>query len=169
MQSRVPPQFANLDAWTAAGTKTAAVRHGSSKGVTLANSTTYYFPVTGDMMREAPLVGFALKWASAVVATWTVEVAGFPLYQDYSVSSVEDVTDLSTTAGDWHQLNPSTAYVSVTGSGNSATALTITAGGSAAGGAWIDLGNCAASRYRIKVVVTTGGLVRVGAITKGIT
>lgn len=169
MQSRPPPQYANLDAWTAGGTKTAAVRHGASKGVTLANSTTYYFPVTGDLLREAPLMGITLKWAQALAAVWTVEVSGFPLYQDYAVTSVEDVTDLSTTAGDWHQLNPSTAYVSVTGASNTVSALTITAGAAAAGGAWIDLGNCAASRYRVKCVVTTGALVRVGMTLKGIT
>lgn len=169
MQNRMPPQFANLDALTSAGAAAAAVRHGASKGVTLANSTTYYFPIQGDMTSQAPLLGVALKWASAVVATITVEVSGFPKYPDGQHIGAEDVTDVSTTAGDWHQINPSTAYVSVTGASNSVTALTITAGGAAAGGAWIDLGNLGALRVRIKMVVTTGGLMRVGAVTKSIT
>ncbi len=51
-------------------------------------------------------------------------------------------------------------YVGLVGASNTATALTITAGGAAAGGAGINLPTLGWRRARVKLVLTAGGIVR---------
>lgn len=128
-----------------------------AKGCTLANATTYYFPVTADALGRE-LLSLHLKWAAAVAAVFTLEVSNLP---------GNDASDYDATAGNWQQYNPSTAYVPVSGASNSATAATVTAGGAAAGSAVFELSDVSSARVRIKAVVTTGGLVRVAANGKG--
>ena len=150
----------NLDAVTAStGAVVTADRMGTAKGCTLANGTTYFFVLDKS---GSPVDSVHLQWAAAVAATFTVEASCYPKLVGGNPMAPADVTDFSTTTGEWIQLNPSTAYVPVVGTGNSVTSLTITAGGTNAGAAWIDLGNLGARRVRIKVVVTTGGVVRCG-------
>lgn len=126
---------------------------------------TYYFPVgngRSSLPTETNLISAHFKWAAAVAATITVETSNFPPYKGSSglLGGPADVSDYSATAGDWILENPSTAIVAVTGSGNSSTAATVTAGGSAAGGCMFHLGNFGCKRVRIKVVTTVGGVVR---------
>jgi hypothetical protein len=131
-------------------------------GVTLGVGT-YYFPLgsaRAEVPAETELVGAQLKWAAAVAATITVETSNFPAKRG-GFSGPTDVTDYSTTGGDWIAENPPTAYVPVTGAGNSSTLLVITAGGTTAGGAMIHMGNIGSRRCHIKVVTTVGGLMRV--------
>lgn len=142
------------------------VTHTVAVGCTLANSSTYYF-VVGSQLAPTPsqtsLVTLHLAWAAAVAATFTVETCNFPATRGGALPGPDDVKDYDATAGNWIQENPSTAYVGVTGSGNTVSSLTITAGGTAAGGAMIHLGNIGSRRVRIKAVVTTGGNVRCNA------
>lgn len=131
-------------------------------GCTLANSTTYYFPLgngEGLIPAGCQFASIQLKWSAAVAAVFTVETTNFPC-KIFPPAGPDDVTDYSSTAGDWLQLNPADAYVPVSGSGNSATLAAVTAGGSAAGGALFDLAGLGTRRIRIKAVVTTGGTVR---------
>lgn len=165
-------QSDNLNAIkTSDGTVVSATLNGT-KGCTLANSTTYVFPLAPS---ESPFVGelktlsIQLKWAAAVAAVFTLEVSDFPAKEGAASNDIgtDDVTDYSATAGDWVQWNSPAAYVPVSGSGNTATAATVTAGGSAAGGALFEMTSASSRRYRIKAVVTTGGVVRCGVHAKG--
>src|SRR5262245_54090819 len=151
------PQSDNLNAQTATtGVVVTAVRSGASKGCTLANATTYYFAL--GIAPGASQLSAHLMWASAVVATFTLECSNFPA----SGASATDVTDYSTTAGEWQQFNSPSAYVPTSGTGNTSVGATVTAGGTAAGSAFYDMSLVGARRMRIKVVVTTGGVVRCG-------
>lgn len=143
----------------------------SDKGVTLVVGT-YYFSLGAPdaILNSQALVSSAhVQWAAAVAATITLETSNFPATIGGlpTGQGVADVTDYSATAGDWIPENPSTAIVGVVGSGNSATAATVTAGGSAAGGCSFHLGNLGTRRARIKVVTTVGGIVRVNIHGKG--
>lgn len=126
---------------------------------------TYFFPLGGPASgtpNETALASAHLKWNAALAATITVETSNFPAKIGGTTGQGgDDVTDYDTTAGNWIIENPSTAIVAVTGSGNSSTAATVTAGGSAAGGCTFHLGNLGTRRARIKVVVATGGVLRV--------
>lgn len=137
----------------------------TGSGCSLTTGHTYVF-VLGSPLAPTPgqtaLVSVQLYWAAAVAGTITVETCNFPKYGgtgDPRAGAV-DVSDYTTTAGLWIKQDATTAYVPVVGSGNSVTNMTITAGGSAAGACEFDLGNLGAKRVRIKVVATTGGLVR---------
>ena len=134
---------------------------GADGSVTL-TGTTYYIPVGNDSFSTLPVelrnVAIHLKWAAAVAATITVEVSCFPAKVGGRRGGPGyNVTDDDTTAGNWIQLNPSTAYVPVSGTGNSATAAVVTAGGTNAGGCIFDLADLGDRRVRIKVVATVGG------------
>lgn len=121
---------------------------GAAGVATLASSATYYYPVGGE---SSPLNSVWIKWDNVLNAVFTVE--------DTNARS-EDVTSYDATAGNWIQENPSTAYVGVTG--GAVSSLTITVALTTAGGCLIHLGNTGARRTRLKVVVTTGGVVAVG-------
>lgn len=156
----------NIDAVKSDGVVTSANKVGASTtfGCTLGVGTYYFIIGASDtaVAGETWLVSAHLKWAAAVAATITVETSNFPLHVGGDNIGPFDTHGYSTTVGDWIQENPSTAIVAVTGSGNSSTAATVTAGGSAAGGATFHLGNIGTRRVRIKIVTTVGGLVRCG-------
>lgn len=121
---------------------------------TLANSTTYYAEV-GD--ETAPWISLHLQWDATITATITFEGC--------------DVGDrvvrlISTTSGDWLQENPSTAVVPITGTGASVSNMTITLAGGGVGGATLNLVDIAHRRLRVKVVVTTGGALRIAQHAK---
>lgn len=141
----------NLNAYTSAGAEVIADR--VTKGVTLGVGT-YYVPVPSEVASEEQF-SIYLKWAAAVNATITIEATDF-----------EDVTEWSTTAGDWVQVNPTTAYVPVSGASNSATLAVVTAGGAAIGSALFEMSNIGGRRWRLKIVTTVGGLVRIAASEK---
>ncbi len=139
---------------------------GATAGCTLGVGT-YYFPLgsqSAETPSQTPIASAQLYWAAAVAGTITVETCNFPVTLNArpGVAAV-DVTDYNSTSGLWIPQNPSTAIVPVVGSGNSSTAATVTAGGSAAGACEFALGNLGARRVRIKIVTTVGGLVRCNA------
>lgn len=125
---------------------------GLQAGVTLANSTTYFYVM--DAQRPCPLQSFHVKWDSAVAATFTWENA-----------NLVNVTNYSTTAGEWVEEDSTTDLTinksvgTVTG-----TSLAVTAG--TAGGATFKHKFAGFLRTRLKAVVTTGGVVRVAAVGK---
>ena len=136
---------------------------GALAGMTLASATTYYIPVGGEnapTATQVTLLAVQMRWAAAFAAVITVETCNFPATLSARGVGSVDVSDFDTGAGNWIQENPSTAVVATNGTGNTATALTITAGGTNAGGFIAELGNLGARRIRLKVVVTTGALVR---------
>ncbi len=135
-----------------------------ANGGVLLTATTFYFPLgsaNAEMPAQTSLASVHIKWAAAVAAVITVETCNFPAKVGGDPRGAADVTDYDGTAGNWIISNPSTAIVDVVGSGNSATAATVTAGGSAAGGCVYNLGNLGNRRVRIKVVASVGGNMRV--------
>lgn len=159
----------NLPAYKSNGTQvtpTAPKADSDVAGVTLENSTTYYIPLVGSdtaaMGYRASLVNFHIKWAAALAAVFTVETSSFSKYLGTGSTGPVVVSDYDTTVGNWQQWNPSSAYVPVTGTGNTVSAATVTAGGSNAGSCVFDFADFGSRRLRIKCVVTTGALCRFG-------
>ena len=173
MPIEVPPHSDNLTAIKSDGT---TVSPGVGAGCSLANSTTYVFSLGGDrLIGAAPLSSAQVQWDSAFVGTITVETCNWA--QKIGRPDNTGATDVSefdvTTKGAWMQENPSTAYISVTSTdgttgGATVTNATIAVAGGTAGGASIQLGNLGARRCRLKVVVTTGGVVRGGMYAKAV-
>lgn len=154
----------NLDAITAGGIKTLANRQ-MPKGLTLANATTYFVSLQA-MPQDSPYLGVHLKWDAALVAEITFESTEFPAFLLGS-PSVVDVSDQSVVNGEWLQHEPVTVAGDVPIVGGTETNLTITVPGGTVGGARVDLGNLGALRMRVKIVVTTGGNLRVAGNGKG--
>jgi hypothetical protein len=134
---------------------------------------TWYFPFGGSdspLASETALVTLQLQWAAAVAGAITVETTNYPKFRDgrreQGTFDVAD-NDGNATRTNWVQQNPTSGYVPPpTGAGNSVLGLTITAGGTNAGGTGIDLGNFGWKRGRLKLVLTVGGLVRVNVNAK---
>lgn len=139
-------------------------------GYTLAVAT-YYIPLGSSestLNAESWGLSYHLKWNAALAATITLESTNYPARVGMAATGRADVSDTDTTAGNWIQENPATAYPGFTigGAGNSVTAVTIVAGGTNAGAAGILIPTALMRRYRLKVVVTTGGTLRAGACGK---
>jgi len=135
----------------------------AADGSVTLTAATYYIPF-GSSYATTPsqtaFVSLGLAWAAAVAGTITIETTNFPAYvqgQRGVAGSAFDVLDWD--AADWTQVNPSTAYVPVSGTGNSATNATVTAGGTNAGTAIFDIAMTATRRWRCKIVASTGGKV----------
>jgi hypothetical protein len=121
----------------------------NQSGYTLVAGTTYYYPL-GRGVKEAPYISASVKWDASAILTITVEDTNFT-----------DVSNTSTTAGDWEKENPSTAYVAADGNAT-VTAATVVVPGGTAGGCCYNLGFIGSLRARLKIVVGgTGGVVRV--------
>lgn len=141
---RLPPANAYVET---TGTLVAADANGDC---TLANSTTYYFPVVEE---DQDLASVHLRWASALNAVVTFEDGN----TDTAIANVYDVA----TSGNWVQENPSTAYVAVTSGAATVASMTITIPGGTAGGAVVSLSGINTRRLRVKAVVTTGAKLSV--------
>lgn len=159
----------NLDAVKSDGTAFPASRLGASTtwGVTL-TAGTFYFPFGASkspVPAETSVVAVHIRGAAALASTITVEDSIFPATTSPGDGrGVADVTDYedAATAGNWIPENPSTAIVGVIGTGWSAAAATVTTLGTGVGGAMFHISGLGSRRGRLKLVVTVGGLVRVG-------
>lgn len=140
---------------------------------------TYVFPISSpsgdsEVFAQTSIAGVHLAWSAGLAGTITLQVCGFPGNLDKFGRGGTDVTDFDTVAGNWPPWNPTVSptdvvSATVTGGGNSATKVTITAGGSTAGGAFIDfaaIGLRGARRAAIKAVTTAGGILRANACGK---
>ncbi len=154
----------DLDAVTG-GTGT-ILPHVPATGVTLANSTTYYFPfgaAYAGLPSQTPLSSVHLKWDANVVATFIIQTCNFPDYRGpagHTHVGAIDVSDFDATAGNWITEDPSSAYVGTVGAGITVTNLSIAVAGGAAGGCTVHIGNFGTRRCRVRATVTTGGVVR---------
>lgn len=133
-----------------ASDSTLAAKAGPRGVYTLASSTVYYAEIN---VQTSPCESIHLQSSAALVATVTVETSDL---------ANGEASSVSTTAGDWIQQNPSSAYVPTAGTGVTPTALSIAfAGGGSGGGAQINLSGLASARLRLKIDVTTGGTLRI--------
>jgi len=118
---------------------------------------TYYFVLGG--IKDEPLASCHILTDATIAGTFTVEGSGLP--RQKGGGGAADVTDWSTTTGEWVQINPpSGTYVPSNGTGWTVTGLSLakTAG---VGAALLDIGNIGQPRLRIAAAITTGGKVRV--------
>lgn len=137
--------------------------------LTLLNATTYYVELGGSnapAIVETVLASAHLRWGALVAMVVTLETSNFPRKRAGGDVGPDDVTPWSAVAGDWIAEDPSTAEVSVVGTGNSSTGAVVTAGGTNAGGAIYHVGNLGSRRIRLKLVVTVGGPVRINRNAK---
>lgn len=168
-----PPHSDNLQALKSDGTIVAPV---PLAGCTLANGTTYVFVLGAEaFIGQAPLASAQIAWDAAVVAVVSIEALNFGRKLGRpDLTGPDDVTDFDVaTRGRWMKIDPSTAYVTVTSSdgttgGATIANATVTVAGGTQGAAFYDLGNLGGRRLRVKVVVTTGGVVRCGMFAKAV-
>lgn len=126
--------------------------------VTLVAGTYYvalgspYAPLSG----QTSVTSMHFKWAAAVAGTITFEDSNFPMRQTGVWTGGGTVADIDETAGNWIPETSATSAM-VTGASNTASGLTVTMGGAAAGGAMYHVGNLGSRRARFKLVVTVGG------------
>lgn len=125
--------------------------------VTLAAGTYVFAMRTSDQVVESlnVVTDAAIAWSGL-----TLETTNAPR-GSLGQSTPGTVTDWDVTADTtWTQENPPTAYIGTSGTGWTVTAATLvkTAG---KGSAMIQCEGVAALRFRAKVVVTTGGTMRV--------
>lgn len=130
---------------------------------------TYRFVVSspsGDSETPAQVtvLGVQLAWTAAVAGTMVPKMCNFPGNLDKFGRGGVDVSDFD--ANFWTPHNPSTAFVPVTGTNNTVSAATVTAGGTAAGTADYQFSGLGARRVAIELVLTAGGIVRCNACGK---
>lgn len=153
-----------------------ASQNASVAGVLLGIGT-YVFPIgspSGDSETpaQASILGVHMAWAATLAGVITIELCNFPGNLDKFGRGGVDVSDVDTDARNWVPWNPTvspTDIIGVTGSNNTVSKCTITAGGTNAGGAWVDfaaIGVRGARRARFKFVTTAGGITRVNPCGK---
>jgi hypothetical protein len=125
----------------------------------LAAGQTYYYILGGP---DAPIIsGHITAYASAAAANGLIITSA--TVQDCDHSEL-DVTNFSSTVGEWVDEDPSSAFVGADGTGWSATNGVLAATGAGLGGARFNVADTAAYRTRVKVVVgATGGPLRVSS------
>ncbi len=154
---------ANLSAISAAG----AVVSPDKDGLLTLTNTTYFIELgstDAPMCEEAVNLAVLLKWSAALAGAITFEWTNFPATRgNQSQQGAADVaTNENAGTGFWVQDNDATGdkVSTAIGAGNSATALTITAGGTNAGAIGVQLKDRGARRYRLKLVLSAGGTLR---------
>lgn len=116
---------------------------------------TYYVEIGG--VDTSVIVSPHFRWTASLAATITIESSNL---------AEKEAPLVSSNASAWLQENPTTSGITVAGAGNSITNLTITAGGTNAGGVRPDIGNMSASRLRAKIVVTVAGDLQTSVMGK---
>lgn len=140
----------------------------ANTGCTLPSGT-FFFPFGSEISpvpAEVGLIGLGAIWSLALAATMTIEATNCAAYQSGmggSLGAATDLLDYDSTNG-WVQIDPTLAgpvFAAATGAGNTMTKYTAVAGGAAGGAAIWSIPQMGLKRFRLKVVVTTGGLLRV--------
>lgn len=124
---------------------------------TLTAGTTYYYVLGGAAtpLESIQITGYT---AGLIITSATI--------QDCNHGENE-VTDKSSTAGEWVNEDPSTGFVGVDGTGWTASNSVVAAAGTGVGGAMFHVGDTGAARTRLEVVVGgTGGKARVSGHAK---
>lgn len=123
----------------------------AGRGFYTLTATTYFVEIN---MQSATLGSLHIQSNAALIGTATLEST--------DAEPNDAPTTYNTDDGTWVQQNPSSAYVPTDGTGYSVSALTITiAGGGSGGGCQINLTGLAPARLRLRLVITTGGTIRI--------
>ncbi len=156
------------DAWKSDGT---LVARDPVTGLITLGVATYYIELGGAnsaTTAQAALASAHCAWNAALTATITVDTSNAPRYVHGADAGADHCTpyEAVTTGGRWVPENPSTAIVGISGASNTSTAATVVAGGAAIGGCMYHLGNMAARRVRLKIVVTVAGSLSCNVVGK---
>lgn len=117
-------------------------------------------------LSAAWLLAFATSFNAALAATWSLWSTVYPATPQGHGQGV-DVSAWSAAANRWFPESlPAASVLSAGGAGNAYAAPTYTAGGANVGGFLANLANAGARRYRLAVVVTNAGTMRVGMCGK---
>lgn len=149
---------------TADGTSPAEEGHGRYT-LTAGHTYVYMLPTDNSVFTSVDITGYT---SAMVITSATVQDTN---HAGTNTGGTADVTDISTTAGEWHSEKPTNGYVAVDGTGWSvgtgATACVVAAAGSGVGGAMWHLAETGAHRTRLIVAVGgTGGVARVSGAGK---
>ena len=155
---------ANLPAIKSDGTTATPDKDGV---VTFPSTGTWYIELgstDAPMCEEVSHLSAHLKWSAALAGAITFEWTNYPATRgNQSQQGAADVaTNENAGTGFWVQDNDATndKVSTAIGAGNSATALTITAGGTNAGAIGVQLRDRSARRYRLKLVLSATGTLR---------
>jgi hypothetical protein len=139
-----------------AGAAPVAAVPGPRGQFTLSSGTTYLYILTAA---DPTRISAHVQWDAAVVITSIT-------FEDTNVMR-DEVSDFSTTNGDWIDEDPSTAFVGTQGAGVTVTNGVVAVAGGAVGGCMFHVADHGAARARLRVVVGgTGGVVRVATHDK---
>jgi len=135
-------------------------------GVAIPSTGTWYFELGSDLggsIIETQDQALSLQWSATLAGTLTFGVTTFPATLSMNGQGGADLATNANSAG-WQTFNPSAAsaqaYTNASGTGNSWTALTLTLGGTNAGGAFANMPGTAMKRMRGQLVVTATGFLR---------
>lgn len=135
-------------------------------GVVIPSTGTWYFELGSDLggaVIETQDQAISLQWTLALAGTLTFGVTTFPATLSMNGQGAADLATNANSAG-WQLFNPSSAsaqaYTVASGAGNSWTALTLTLGGTTAGGAFANMPGTTMKRMRGQLVVTATGFLR---------
>ena len=131
---------------------------------------TYYVELSSSegSLAESWLAAFCFSFSAALAATFTLESTCYPATPTGTGVGPADVKNWDPATNRWFPESLLAASVlSAGGAGNAYAAPTYTAGGTNLGGFLAYIVNAAARRYRLKVVVTVQGTLRLGACPKG--
>lgn len=132
---------------------------------------TYYFPLGGEeygSVVETVHHSLTLVFNAALAGTFTIEGTNCAKSMSGVNQGAADVSDFDTSAA-WQLIDITAGgslYAVATGGGNSFTKLTLTIGGTNAGGALINLPDMGMLRLRGKLVATAAGQIRVSGHAK---
>jgi hypothetical protein len=167
MSKLYTPQSDNLIPLGSVAGAAAPVAANPRDGFQLAAGTWYVELGSSEgPMTDAILAAFAASFNAAFAATFTLQSTCFPASPQGHGQGV-DVTPWQAATNRWFPESLVAASVlSAGGAGNAYAAPTFTAGGTNLGGFLGYLANAGARRYRLAVVVTTAGTLRVGMCAK---
>jgi hypothetical protein len=143
----------------------------TSWSIAIGGAGTWYFPIGGERYGagvETAHHSFTIVFNAALAGTFTIEGTNCAKSMSGTEQGGPDISDFDTSAA-WQIINPAQAgaiWATTTGGGNSFTALTLTIGGTNAGGALINLPDMGMLRLRGKLVATAAGRIRVSANAK---
>jgi len=132
-----------------------------SNGFVTLTAATYVFVLGGTA--DMPLESVHIVTDGTIAASsMSWETSNLPRTVGDPSSSTDDVTDWDvSTVGAWVKEDPTTAYVATVGTGWTVANMTVTAKTAGTGGLMLHVGNLGCKRFRLKVVCTTGGTMRV--------
>lgn len=132
-------------------------------------AATYYIPLGSSdapICIETALLAYQLIFNAALAATITLEGTNLPLRPEGQQGG-SDCSDVETGTGKWMTIAaPTGADVQKLGTDNTNSGITLTAGGTNAGGFVVNVPNAGMRRYRLKVVVTNAGNLRTAVAGK---